>query len=153
MTTGRIERKLIIPKERREEKRGERLPACEQTVINLTFSPSHTHSPSCTVSLVRCECQSISNFSPHLSRTALIEGNPNMLFTDSYLMSPSSWACTHTGTPEHLYVHTHTTTERRILKHYASRHKKVDHQLTALGRSLPCATGSCVSQYNNKRIL
>lgn len=95
-------------REREEKRERERdyLPVSRLSLTSLSLP--HTLSILCRLSCP-VECQSISNFSPRLSWTTLIEGNPNMLLTDSYLMSPSSWACTHTDTAEHLCVHTHNT--------------------------------------------
>lgn len=53
--------------------------------LSLTsLSLPHTRFILCRLSCP-VECQSISNFSPRLSWTRLIEGNLNMLLTDSYI--------------------------------------------------------------------
>lgn len=94
----------LFPK---REKEGERLPACEQTVINLTFPPSHTLHlvPSLLSSGVPIHIQFFSSSLLDQTNWRQSEHASNRLL---YIMSPTSWTCTFKDEPEHLYEYTLT---------------------------------------------
>lgn len=109
-------------RERKRER--DYLPVSRLSLTSLSLP--HTRFILCRLSCP-VECQSISNFSPRLSWTRLIEGNLNMLLTDSYIsclphperapskMNQSTYMNTH--------LHMHSTQPRceyRIFSPYAS---------------------------------